>query len=197
MQSNKSKLVIWAAVSLFVCFIVCLATVAPVTSDGKTLYKYISETVIDKPEPTLPIEQQQSIAIVNHEEEQQDLRIVDENIVSADEKQTSNPNPLSGRSVYFSGIADSVVNKDTVVYLDNLEENGDDIFMKYTICCDNETIWTTDLIPSGKSAMWTIGTTLAPGEYNLTFNETPYWKNGDNFIPLTGGSNIVHFKVVQ
>lgn len=107
-------------------------------------------------------------------------------------------NPLAGRNVYFSGIADSTVNAKTIVYLENLPENGNDIYMKYDIYNGKDLLFSTKLIPAGKAVAWQIGEALPKGEYKLTFCETPYWEKAEGeYVSLTGGSNIVNFVVTD
>lgn len=119
-------------------------------------------------------------------------------VMNIDDEVNQNINPLAGKNIFFSGLSDSVLNKRTIVYLENVADNSDDIFMKYDIYNGDELIYSTDLIPAGKAVEWIAGETLATGEYDLVFNETPYWQNEyGEFVQLTSGANTVHFTMVN
>ena len=119
--------------------------------------------------------------------------------VSSNDKASQETNPLFGRNVYFSGLSDSVLNKDTVVYLENLVDNQPDIYMQYEIIdkATGNLVYKTDLIPAGEMIVWVAADVLSPGAYDLIFRETPFWENGENYIQLTGGENEVHFTIIH
>ena len=114
----------------------------------------------------------------------------------------SDPNDLSNRNVYFSGIDNSSCNKDTVIYLENLPEN-EDFLMKYEIYELNEDgtrgemVFSTDLIPSGQHVNWKPAENLSAGTHNISFLEQPFVQSGDDFIPLTAGENQVVLTIVE
>lgn len=97
--------------------------------------------------------------------------------------------PLAGRNVYFSGIEDTVISRETVVQLDNREENLD-FLLRYEIYDgDGNLVFETDLIPSGQHVDWVPGETLGAGEHTLDFLQIPYYVSGDGeFTGLTQGS---------
>jgi len=107
---------------------------------------------------------------------------------------------LKDRQVYFSGIEDSSVNENTVVYLENAPEN-EDIYMVYKII-DKETgdiYEVTDLIPAGEHVEWEPSLILPKGEHTLIFNETPYFKWDESetgYVQLTQANNEVVFTVL-
>lgn len=117
-----------------------------------------------------------------------------------DEKELQNP--LSSRNVYFAGIDNSTCGPNTVIYLENLEEN-EDFLMKYQIYeleedgSKGEQLFETDLIPSGQHVNWKPAETLTPGVHNVTFVELPFMPQGEDFIPLTAGENNVVLTIVE
>ena len=86
--------------------------------------------------------------------------------------------PLSERNVYYAGLEDCTITKDSVVYLENLKEN-DDIFMAYEIyTSDNELIFKTDLIPSGTFVKWYPGETFSEkATYVFYIKHIPYYES--------------------
>jgi len=97
--------------------------------------------------------------------------------------------PLAGRNVYFSGIEDTAISRETVVQLDNREENLD-FLLRYEIYDgDGNLVFETDLIPSGQHVDWVPGEMLGAGEHTLDFLQIPYYVSGDGeFTGLTQGS---------
>lgn len=125
--------------------------------------------------------------------------IVDNRATDKEVKTETNDNFLSGRNIYFSGIEDAVINKNTVVQLDNSKDNLD-FYMKYEICDTKtgEKIFETDLIPSGQHIDWIPGETLSPGVYDLSFNEIPYYEqSAGDFVSLTKGCNTVTIEIAE
>ena len=108
-------------------------------------------------------------------------------------------NPLAGRSVYFSGIGDAAIGRDTAVRLDNREENLD-FLMRYEVY-DTGTgglVFETGLIPSGRYVDWVPGVTLGPGEYTLDFLQIPYCPGpSGGYTGLTQGSNRVTLAITD
>lgn len=124
--------------------------------------------------------------------------ILEDNTLGADERVEQTSNPLAGKTVFLSGLADSTVNSHTVVYLENPKDNSDDIYMKYVITYSGIEVFTTGLIPAGEAIEWIIGDTLTVGDYDLSFTQIPFWDDGSGtYYQLTGGSNTVHFRVVK
>lgn len=113
--------------------------------------------------------------------------------------QSKKENILEGRNVYFSGIEDAVINKQTVVQLDNMKEN-EDFYMTYEIY-DKSTgvlIFKTDLIPSGQWINWVPGESLDIGEHILDIKQIPYYEHSKgDFKSLTQGCNTVVFTIVE
>lgn len=108
-------------------------------------------------------------------------------------------NPLAGRSVYFSGIEDAAIGRETVVQLDNREENLD-FLLRYEIydAGTGDLVFETDLIPSGQHIDWVPGETLEPGEYTLDFLQIPYYPDpSGEYISLTQGSNQVTLAILD
>lgn len=115
------------------------------------------------------------------------------------EEEASLADVLKDRQVFFSGIEDAVISKETKVYLENPKENQD-ILMKYEVIDkeSGEVVETTDLIPAGESVTWMAGEVLTIGEHTLIFHEMPYypWEEAENgYYPLTQGNNEVVFAV--
>ena len=109
------------------------------------------------------------------------------------------PNPLADRSIYFSGIEDTVIGPETVVQLDNREENID-FLLRYEIydTGTGELVFETDLIPSGQHIDWVPGETLEPGEYTLNFLQIPYYPDpSGEYVALTQGSNQVNLAILD
>lgn len=102
-------------------------------------------------------------------------------------------NELSGRNVYFAGLEDCTLDSNGEIYLENLPEN-EDFLIKYTVTIadTNETIFETDLIPSGQHVAWVPSENLTPGIYHLAILQVPYYQmaNG-SYTPLTSGNNII------
>jgi len=109
-------------------------------------------------------------------------------------------NPLKGRNVYFSGIEDAVINKETIVQLENAKENLD-YFMEYEVVdvSTGEVVFTTDKIPSGKCVEWVPGETMEAGVYDLALNEfaSYYDQANDEFISLSQGCNTVTLEIID
>ncbi len=114
--------------------------------------------------------------------------------------QAKKNSPLASRSVYFAGIEDAALAKDSQIALDNLPEN-EDFLLKYEITdtATGELVFETDLIPSGERVLWTPGETLAPGTYKLSFLEKPFYKDEKTgeYTPLTSGNNVVTIVIVD
>lgn len=106
--------------------------------------------------------------------------------------------PLAGRNVYFSGIEDTAISRETVVQLDNREENLD-FLLRYEIYDgDGELVFETDLIPSGQHVDWVPGETLGAGVHTLSFLQIPYYVDGaGEFIGLTQGSCQVTLAILD
>ena len=103
---------------------------------------------------------------------------------------------LADRQVYFAGIENATISQDTVIYLENMEEN-DDILMQYEIT-DKETdevLETTGLIPAGEQVAWTPGEKLKAGTYTLIFHEKPFYPYDGDYAALTQGNNEVVFTI--
>lgn len=108
-------------------------------------------------------------------------------------------NPLAGRNVYFSGIEDAAIGRETVVRLDNREENLD-FLLRYEIydAGTGKLVFETDLIPSGQHIDWVPGETLEPGEYTLDFLQIPYYPDpSGEYVGLTQGSNQVTLAILD
>lgn len=104
---------------------------------------------------------------------------------------------LSNRQVYYAGIEDCTVNKNTVIYLENLEDNGD-ILMKYDIYVGDEKVFETDLIPSGNHVEWKPSDSLKSGKtYKINLQQTPYYplENGE-YLSLTSPINTVNITIL-
>lgn len=118
---------------------------------------------------------------------------------TGEQREETAPNPLAGRSVYFSGIEDSTIGRETVVQLDNREENLD-FLLRYEIydAGTGELVFETDLIPSGQYIKWVPGETLEPGEYTLDFLQIPYYPEpSGGYVGLTQGSNQVTLAILD
>lgn len=97
--------------------------------------------------------------------------------------------PLAGRNVYFSGIEDAAISRETVVQLDNREENLDFLLRYEVYDGDGNLVFETGLIPSGQHVDWVPGETLGAGEHTLDFLQIPYHVSGDGELTgLTQGS---------
>ncbi|MCM1027395.1 MAG: hypothetical protein NC432_13260 [Roseburia sp.] len=111
--------------------------------------------------------------------------------VRATDTRTERPgaDPLAGRNIYFSGLEDTVIRRETAVQLDNREENLD-FLLKYEIYDgEGNLVFETDPIPSGQSVEWVPGEKLGVGEHPLRFLQIPYYANGDGeFTVLIRGS---------
>ncbi len=118
----------------------------------------------------------------------------------ATDARTAEPeaDPLSGRNVYFSGIEDAVISRETVVQLDNREENLD-FLLRYEIYDgDGSLVFETGLIPSGQHVDWVPGETLEAGEHTLSFLQIPYYVDGaGEYVGLTQGSCQVTLAILD
>lgn len=116
----------------------------------------------------------------------------------ATEKAKSAASTLAGRQVYYAGLEDCTVNQNTVVYLENLEDNID-IYMTYEITVDGNVIFQTDLIPPGEYVEWTPAEILEAGKtYAVYLKETPYYEEKEGeFLPLTSPINMVNITVTR
>lgn len=106
---------------------------------------------------------------------------------------------LKDREVYFSGIEDTTINKATIVYLNN-DENNDDIYLQYTVKDKDteEVLFETDLIPSGQFVEWVPGDSgLHEGKNNILFIETPYIQIDEKWVTLTVGKNEAVFTLIN
>lgn len=110
----------------------------------------------------------------------------------------SEADPLAGRNVYFSGIEDAAISRETVVQLDNREENLD-FLLRYEIYDgDGELVFETDLIPSGQHVDWVPGETLGVGVHTLSFLQIPYYVDGaGEYVSLTQGSCQVTLAILD
>ena len=119
-------------------------------------------------------------------------------------------NPLKDRNVYFSGIVDSKISKTGSIQLLNDEKN-EDFYMQFSVydskgtdqTDDDEIIYDSDLVPSGKAIYWVPGEYLESGTYDLIFKETPYYFFGgtpetdpDSYITLSVGNNTVTITIL-
>ena len=107
---------------------------------------------------------------------------------------------LADRQVYFAGMEDQMIGKDTIVELSNLPEN-EEILMSYEIldADTGESLHRTDLIPSGTHTSWIPGETLNTGTYHLIFHQMPYLPYPDSdsgYLPLTNANNEVTFTII-
>ena len=100
---------------------------------------------------------------------------------------TNEDNPLKDLYVTYAGITDATITEDTVVQLENLEENGD-IIMMFKIYEDGELIHSTDYIESGKYLSWEAGKELSVGEHELQLVQIPKIMVNDEYVPLTSGT---------
>lgn len=118
----------------------------------------------------------------------------------ATETQKAEPetDPLAERNVYFSGIEDATISRETVVQLDNREENLD-FLLRYEIYDgDGELVFETDLIPSGQYVEWVPGETLGAGVHTLSFLQIPYYVDGaGEYTSLTQGSCQVTLAILD
>ena len=119
---------------------------------------------------------------------------------TASKDRTTLDEALKDKQVYFSGIEDTNVTDNTVVYLENAEEN-EGIYMVYQII-DKETgeiYEITDLIPAGEHVEWMPTEDLYEGEHTLLFIETPFfaWEESETgYVQLTQANNEVVFTVL-
>ncbi len=105
--------------------------------------------------------------------------------------------PLANRMVSFAGINDATIGVGDTVALENLPSN-DDFMMKFSIV-DTDTdkeVFATDLIPAGKTIIWTPSDQLDKGVHHLSFKQTPFWMDANGeYIPLTAGNNQVELTI--
>ena len=91
---------------------------------------------------------------------------------------------LSDRQVYYAGLEDCTINKDSAIYLENLPEN-EDFYMAYEVYVDDKLVHKTDLIPSRKFSKWIPGETMEPGTYVFNIKHIPYYEVSEGeFVPL-------------
>ena len=107
--------------------------------------------------------------------------------LEAGEDTENKDNPLKDLYVTYSGITDATINEDTIVQLENLEENGD-IVIKFTVKEGNKVIHDTDYVASGKHLNWEAGKDLTKGEHTLTLIQTPKIMVDGKYVPLTSGT---------
>ncbi len=107
---------------------------------------------------------------------------------------------LSQRQVFFTGIGDGMMGREGIILLKNPEANVD-IYMKYTVYNEDtgDMLFETDLIEPSKAVNWVPGEVLAPGSYNLSFVQQPYYQaeGSDGWLPLTTGNNHVAIEIVE
>ena len=96
-------------------------------------------------------------------------------------------NPLEDLYVTYAGITDATISEDTVVQLENLEENGD-IVMMFEIYENGKLIHSTDYVESGKYLSWNAGKELSVGDHNLQLVQIPKIMVNDEYVPLTSGT---------
>ena len=118
--------------------------------------------------------------------------MVDTRSEKGGEKRGSLADILADRQVYFAGIENATISRDTVIYLENMEENGD-ILMQYKISdkATGEVLESTGLIPSGEQVAWSPGEKLKEGTYTLIFHEKPFYPYEGDYVALTQGNNEV------
>ncbi|MCR5101724.1 MAG: hypothetical protein K6B41_10260 [Butyrivibrio sp.] len=125
--------------------------------------------------------------------------VVDTNATSTEDDLSKVYEILKDRNVYFSGIQDCNVTKETNISLENLKEN-EEIFMTYTIYDEAENvIFSTDLIPSGQAVNFEVAQYLCEGEHNLKVFAQPYYPTEaaeGGYLPLTSTSNMVKVTVL-
>ncbi len=106
--------------------------------------------------------------------------------------------PLADRQIYFSGVGDGLLGYDTEICLENMAEN-EDFMMKYVVTDldSGAQVFETGLIPSGEYVAWIPGHELGTGEFHLNFHISPYYPQGDQYLPLTSANNDVVFTIVD
>jgi len=113
---------------------------------------------------------------------------------STSEKPAEVDNPLASRQIFFAGFDDIYASEESVVCLENLPEN-EDFFIRYEILeksGDKENIvFETDLIPAGEHIEWIPSEFLEPGDYELTFVQTPFVEINGKWTELTTAGNDV------
>ena len=112
---------------------------------------------------------------------------------------TEEQKALKEREVFFTGFEGSRLNHESKINLINLPEN-EDFLMKY-ICINSdtgETVYETDLIPSGQTVVWTPYNDLGVGTFTIKFTQVPYYmqENGE-YRTLTSASNEVVLEIVD
>ncbi len=105
-------------------------------------------------------------------------------------------NELIDRQVYFSGIEDCIVDKNSVVLLENRKENRD-FYMAYEISVDGNVIFSTEMIPSGNHIQWKPSNYLTAGTYIVSFKQMPYYEKDGEYIQLTSPTNEVEITVID
>lgn len=110
----------------------------------------------------------------------------------ATDKEEEAVTALKNRNVFFAGMDNITADKDTVVRLENLKDNGD-ILISYSII-DNDTgriLFSTDLIPAGQHVDWKPSESLEAGSYDICYVQNPVWQDEEgNFVPLTSADNM-------
>ncbi len=116
----------------------------------------------------------------------------------ATDEQIKEVAPFVNRNVYFSGIVDSEISRTGSVQLLNDKQN-EDFLMKFVVKDDEtgETLYESDLVPSGKAVYWVPGETLEPGTHSLTVEEIPYFMFEDgSYTTLSVGRNNVKITII-
>ena len=118
---------------------------------------------------------------------------------ATDEEATTAEAALKDRNVYFAGLDNMTVDKDTVIRLENLKEN-EDILISYSIVDTGtgQELFKTDLIPSGMHVDWKPSEYLDEGVYELSYNQNPVWmaKEGE-YISLTCANNVATLTLTE
>ncbi len=136
------------------------------------------------------------VADLPQAEEPRNVALVLDTRASAEKEEDNLAELLADRQVYFAGIEDATINRQTVIYLENMKEN-DDILMQYEITDKDtgEVLETTGLIPSGEHVDWIPGEKLADGSYTLVFHEKPFYEYKGEYVALTQGNNEVAIRI--
>ena len=128
--------------------------------------------------------------------------VVDSRVLGNEEKNdpiAQAAKELENRNVFFAGINDATIDRETVIELENPEAN-DDILISYQVINNDtgEELFKTDYVPAGEHIDWKASDNLEPGSYELCFRQNPVWQasNGE-YLPLTSADNVVQITMVQ
>lgn len=106
---------------------------------------------------------------------------------------------LQERKIHFAGLPNGTLGINSSLILRNPASN-EDIYIQYIIseASEDEILFESDLIASGKYIEWVPGDVLSVGEHELVITQQPYYQvDGNGWIPLTTGRNTINIEIID